>query len=166
MNFNSARRGANDGDAPSTRRSGAYSLRLVEKTLHFGDTTVRFEPPYTCFVEYVGDLNAEVVGQVNAALLEATHGRKYVFLLVDLSRTGIVTDAARQLGMSGMRAMNPRATAVFGADIHRRVIATLITKAAGLLDVRQKGPVCFFAREREARAWLAHIQGDIARRSA
>jgi hypothetical protein len=60
-----------------------------------------------------------------------------------------------------MRALNPRATAVYGADFHVRVIATLITKAASLIDARVKGPVSFFGSERDARGWL----GDIRRRA-
>ena len=101
---------------------------------------------------------------MNSALATASRGVERTFLLVDLSSTGSVTEDARRVAVTGMRALNPQATAVFGADLHHRVIATLITKAAGLLDVRLKGPVCFFVGEKEARAWLTQVRNGYPKR--
>jgi len=117
-----------------------------------------FESPATCFVTYVGDLDADVVAQVNVALEETVRNQKYVDLLVDLSRTGHVSEGVRRLAVGGMLALNPRATAVFGADFHLRVVVSMITKAIRLLHVDLRGQIKFFEREADARAWLADIQ--------
>jgi hypothetical protein len=95
---------------------------------------------------------------MNTALEWVAHRTNYIFLLVDLGRTGSVSETARESAMASMRALNPRATAVFGADFHLRIIATLITKAASLIDPHVKGPVSFFSREKEARDWLAETR--------
>jgi hypothetical protein len=119
---------------------------------------MRFEPPDIGHVTYIGDLNGDIVFNMNAALEWASKRVGHIYLLVDLGQTGDVTDEARVGGLRGMRTLNPRATAVFGADFHVRVIATLITKAASLIDARVKGPVSFFGRESDARAWLGEIR--------
>jgi hypothetical protein len=131
---------------------------LVSYSLRIGDSLMRFEPPDICIVHYIGDLNGDVVFNMNAALEWVARRTGYIYLMVDLGKTGEVTDEARVGGLRGMRALNPRATAVFGADFHLRVIAGLITKAASLIDARVKGPVSFFAREEEARAWISEIR--------
>jgi len=132
--------------------------RLESYTLQIGRSTMRFEPPDIGHVTYIGDLNGDVVLNMNAALEGASKRAGHIYLLVDLANAGDVTDEARVGGLRGMRVLNPRATAVFGADFHVRVIATLITKAASLIDARVKGPVSFFGREKEARAWLGEIR--------
>lgn len=131
---------------------------LVSYSLRIGESLMRFEPPDTCIVHYIGDLNADIVFNMNAALEWVARRTGYIYLMVDLGKTGDVSDEARVGGLRGMRALNPRATAVFGADFHLRVIAGLITKAASLIDARVKGPVSFFAREQEARAWISEVR--------
>jgi hypothetical protein len=117
-----------------------------------------FEPPDTCFVTYVGDLDADVVERMNAALEETVRDHQPIDLLVDLSRTGQVPELVRRHALGGMLALNPRATAVFGADFHLRVVVSMITKAIRLLHVDLRGQIRFFEREAEARAWLAEIK--------
>lgn len=121
-----------------------------------------FEPPDTCFVTYVGDLDVDVVTRMNAALQETVRAHRPVDLLVDLSRTGQVTESVRRHAVGGMLALNPRATAVFGADFHLRVVVSMITKAIRLLHVDLRGQIKFFEREAEARAWLAEIKRNEA----
>lgn len=152
---------------PMSTFDAPVSLRLYRRgsdleSLTVGSSFMRFEPPDTCFVKYVGDLAGEDVNTMNDALERVASEHPTFFLLVDLSRTGAVSESARRYGVKGMRAMNPCGTAVFGADLHRRVVATLITKAASLIDARIKGPVRFFGGEAEARAWLAHLRDTAA----
>jgi len=148
-------------EVPLREESPFSHNRLESYTLQIGRSLMRFEPPDITYVQYVGNLTGDVVFNMNSALEWASKRVGHIYLLVDLGRAGEVTDEARVGGLRGMRALNPRATAVFGADFHVRVIATLITKAASLIDARVKGPVSFFGSEREARAWL----GDIRRRA-
>jgi len=117
-----------------------------------------FEPPDTCFVTYVGDLDADIVARMNAALEETVRRHKPVDLLVDLSRTGQVMELVRRHAVGGMLALNPRATAVFGADFHLRVVVSMITKAIRLLHVDLRGQIKFFECEADARAWLAEVK--------
>ncbi|MDI1449012.1 STAS/SEC14 domain-containing protein [Polyangium sp. 6x1] len=132
-----------------------------------GSSRMCFEPPDTCFVTYVGDLDADVVVRMNAALEETVRHRQPVDLLVDLSRTGQVSELVRRHGVFGMLALNPRATAVFGADFHLRVVVSMITKAIRLLHVGLRGQIRFFEREADARAWLAEVKRkDKLQRSA
>ncbi len=139
-------------ESPLSRARGeSYSLQI-------GRSFMRFEPPDVGFVSYVGDLTGDVVVKMNTSLEWASKRVGYIYLMVDLGRAGEVSEEARVGGLRGMRALNPRATAVFGADFHVRVIASLITKAASLIDARVKGPVSFFAGEREARVWLNEIR--------
>jgi hypothetical protein len=143
--------------------SGPYRGGHDAESVTIGLSFMRFEAPDTCFVNYIGDLDGEIVSAMNSALVRISSRLARFFLLVDLSRTGVVSDVARRSGVSGMRALNPCGTAVFGADFHRRVIATLITKAAAVIDARIKGPVSFFAREAEARVWLGHLRRNVPR---
>ncbi|MDI3282180.1 STAS/SEC14 domain-containing protein [Polyangium sp. 15x6] len=132
-----------------------------------GSSRMCFEPPNTCFVTYVGDLDADVVARMNAALEETVRHRKHVDLLVDLSRTGQVTELVRRHAVGGMLALNPRATAVFGADFHLRVVVSMITKAIRLLHVGLRGQIKFFEHEMDARAWLAEVKRkELMQRSA
>ncbi|MDI1432545.1 MULTISPECIES: STAS/SEC14 domain-containing protein [Polyangium] len=124
----------------------------------FGSSRMCFEPPNTCFVTYVGDLDADIVARMNAALEETMRRHEPVDLLVDLSRTGQVTELVRRHAVGGMLALNPRATAVFGADFHLRVVVSMITKAIRLLHVDLRGQIKFFDREADARAWLAEVK--------
>lgn len=117
-----------------------------------------FEPPDTCFVTYVGDLDADIVTRMNGALAHEARHRKSVDLLVDLSRTGQVPERVRRHAAIGMLVLNPRATAVFGADFHLRVVVSMITKAIRLLHVDLRGQIKFFDREADARAWLAEVK--------
>ncbi|MDI1475083.1 STAS/SEC14 domain-containing protein [Polyangium sp. y55x31] len=123
-----------------------------------GSSRMCFEPPDTCFVTYVGDLDADVVARMNAVLEETTRHRRSVDLLVDLSRTGQVSERVRRHAAFGMLLLNPRATAVFGADFHLRVVVSMITKAIRLLHVDLRGQIKFFDRETDARAWLAEVR--------
>lgn len=128
---------------------------------------MRFEPPGTCFVTYVGDLDARVVAGMNAVLEATARSRTHIDLLVDLSRTGQVSELVRRHAVGGMLVLNPRATAVFGADFHLRVVVSMITKAIRLLHVDLRGQIKFFEGEAEARAWLDEVERrDKMQRSA
>ena len=146
------------GEFGTREESPLSRVRPESYSLQIGRSSMRFEPPDVGIVSYVGDLTGDIVLNMNSALEWASKRVGYIYLLVDLGRTGEVTEEARVGGLRGMRALNPRATAVFGADFHVRVIASLITKAASLIDARVKGPVSFFASEREARVWMNEIR--------
>jgi hypothetical protein len=138
----------------------------TDKLFVIGSSVMSFEPPDTCFVTYVGDLDADVVSRMNAALTEVAGGRDPLYLLVDLSHAGRVSEFGRRYGAGGMLALNPRATAVFGADFHLRVVVTMIMRATRLLRFDLNGPVHFFKRENEARTWLDEMRGARLGRSA
>jgi len=103
---------------------------------------------------------------MNTVLEGLTNGCDSMYLLVDLSRVGRVSELGRKQGADGMLALNPRATAVVGADFHLRVVVTMITRATRLLHFGLRGPVRFFAREDEARAWLDEMKSLSLDRSA
>lgn len=133
---------------------------LSQMTMWSGASTLRIEPPNLCIVTYVGMLDVQVIEKMNAHLLDAARRICPLYLIVDLSRVGTVTQLGRRQGAGGMLALNPAATAVIGASFHMRVVVEMITKAAKLLNVGLEGPVDFFASEKEARAWITRRQQE------
>ena len=132
----------------------------TDTKVHIGASTLRVELPSICLVTYVGVLDVEVIGKMNKALMDYASQIRPLYLIVDLSRTGTVTQLGRRHGAVGMLSLNPAATAVIGASFHMRVIVELITKAAKLLNTGLQGPVEFFANERDARTWMTRLQKE------
>lgn len=126
--------------------------------VRIGASTLRVELPNIYLVTYVGVLDVEVIGKMNKALMEYAGQIRPLYLIVDLSRTGTVTQLGRRHGAGGMLALDPTATAVIGASFHMRVIVELITKAAKLLNTGLHGPVKFFTNESDARTWMTRLQ--------
>ena len=137
---------------------------ILPYSVQIGESSMRFEPPDICLVSYIGDLDDYTVSRMNAALERVAKRIGYIYMLVNLGDVRMVSNEAKAGGLRGMHALDPRATAVFGASLHLRVIAGLITKAASLIDARVRGPVCFFAGEQEARAWLSTIRSRMGAR--
>jgi hypothetical protein len=137
-----------------------YQIASTNTTVRIGASTLRIESPSTCIVTYVGILDVDVIGRMNKALMDMARRIRPIFLVVDLSRTGTVTQLGRRHGAGGMLALNPAATAVIGATFHMRVVVEMITKAAKLLNTGLNGPVAFFANEMEARAWITRLQKE------
>jgi hypothetical protein len=135
-------------------------ITSTNTTFRIGASTLRFESPSTCAVEYVGILDVDVIEQMNKALMDTSRRIHPLFLIVDLSRTGTVTQLGRRQGAGGMLALNPAATAVIVASFHMRVVVEMITKAAKLLNAGLKGPVELFANEKDARAWITQLQKE------
>ena len=133
---------------------------VTDTKVRIGASTLRVEMPSMCIVTYVGILDVEVIGKMNKALMEHAGEIRPLYLVVDLSRTGTVTQLGRRHGAGGMLALNPAATAVIGASFHMRVVVELITKAAKLLNTGLRGPVEFFANERDARTWMTRLQKE------
>jgi hypothetical protein len=129
-------------------------------TVHIGSSTLRIEPQNLCLVTYVGVLDTDIIGRMNAALMDAAQRLPAVFLIVDLSRVRTVTQLGRRHGASGMLVLDPAATAVISGSFHMRVVVEMITKAAKLLNKGIRGPVEFCATEAEARAWITRQRKD------
>src|SRR5262245_969873 len=68
---------------------------LMSHVVHIGASYMRFEPPDTCLIAYVGELEGDDVAQMNASIELVARSVGYVYMLVDLSRTGDVSPDAR-----------------------------------------------------------------------
>lgn len=106
------------------------------------------------FAEFIGDLAAEHMPELNAMNSRYAQRNGYLLVLVDASSAGTMTPAARRMSVEGGRALNSRsATAIFGTSLMTRTVATLLFKAVALLS-RQSTSLEFFKTEAAARAWL------------
>lgn len=120
-----------------------------------GGSFIRFEPPDTCFVVFVGDVDASLMRAMNEELWRAAHDKPYIFLLQDHSRAGPMSPEARKLAVDGTRNLRVAGAASFGASFTMRVILSLLARAHTLFR-KETGQVLYFFRdEAEARAWIA-----------
>lgn len=110
--------------------------------------------PDLYFAEFVGDLRAEHMPELNAVGNRYVRQNGYKLILVDATRAGTMTPEARRMNIDNLR-KNPglSATAVFGTSMVTRTMVTLLFKAMDLLSGRE-ATVAFFKTEAEARAWL------------
>ncbi len=106
------------------------------------------------FVECIGDVTAEHMPAFFALTKRYTQKNGYVLALVDASRMGTMSPEARRLSVAyGKQDPGRRATAIFGASLVTRTLATLLFKAIALITQRASESA-FFKTEAEARAWL------------
>jgi len=118
----------------------------MEYTLQMGDDGI-------LRARFVGDVDQEGwYDYANAyqAYLEAAPPGQPLHFLVDASRLGKMSAAARKLVLASFRNPDPRVgrTAMLSASPYARVLVGFILKATGRDDIR------FFASEEEALAWL------------
>jgi hypothetical protein len=129
-------------------RIGASSLRIIESQ-------------NLCLVTYVGILDVGIIDQMNSALIATARRLRPLYMIVDLSRAGTVTQLGRRHSAGGMLALDPAATAVVGASFHMRVVVEMIVKASKFLHTGLNGPVEFFSSEKEARSWVTQLQQNV-----
>lgn len=125
--------------------------------LEIGLHRVEIEPPDTCVVRFVGDLDAVEVSRILDAFEGLAAGRARAYLLLDIRRLGQISPEARRV--SGMRQLPPSyaGLVLFGGSFQQQLMAKLATTAGWLLRGRYLGkpkPACV-DDERAARAWLS-----------
>jgi hypothetical protein len=102
-------------------------------------------------------------GIVDGEHLEVTHPRSvaaarqygYAMTLIDARKATAMSASARRTA-AALNRSDPilSASAIFGANLLTRTLATLLWRAVALLTA-QKSDLAFFETEAEARAWLA-----------
>lgn len=105
-------------------------------------------------IEIVGDLSAEHMPIFLD--LAAQYGREcgYVLVLVNCLRAGTMHPEARRLAIAFRKHSTARsATAISGAGLATRTVATLLFNAMALVTGKESA-VSFFKHESEARLWL------------
>ena len=99
----------------------------------------------------IGDQDGEDVGNLRKdleSLLEAATEAEPVRLVVDSSRSGKTSSAARRIYVELGRDPRLGKTALVGARRYSRLLATFVIKATG------RDNIGFFDSEEEALAWL------------
>jgi hypothetical protein len=131
-----------------------------------GGSFIRWEPPDICFLALVGDISApdmrRLAGEVTSSAFTSAKSQPYILGLIDMSRVGAFDPSARAEARTASNKIRIRGTAVFGADFHVRVIATLVHTAFSVLNKLHDHPIRFFETEAEARAWLSDRRTQIA----
>ncbi|AKT42200.1 uncharacterized protein CMC5_064230 [Chondromyces crocatus] len=124
-----------------------------------GAHSIRFEAPDLVFLRVVGDVSPDQLTHLFAALRRLSSRAGGVCWLIDMTHLGemplATRKAARWHGLDGQL----HATAMFGASLLQRAMATL-TIHAGRLSNRGNGhhKTRFFTSESEARAWLDGVR--------
>jgi hypothetical protein len=134
-----------------------------------GEIIYRWEPPDTSFITYIGHIGGDDMRRLVETSRPFSAGKKYVLLLVDLSRLGHVSPEARAIsktqsrkGPAGQEGPTPlRGIATFGASFHFRAIANIGFRAYNLLTRQTDNPVRFFDTEAAARTWLAERRQEL-----
>lgn len=121
---------------------------------------ILWEPPDIVFMAFIGDIFESEMRWLTTESTLLGNANPDPFVLVDLSRIGSVSPEARVVAKFAGKGARVRATAVFGASFHHRVIATLVNRAARMLNGGSHHPIEFFATEAEARAWIAQRRGQ------
>ena len=120
-----------------------------------GKSVISREGADICRWSFVGDISAEEMRRLLAIQKSLMEGCDRVLLIIDMSKTGSVSADARKVGAepSNVKVIG---TAIFGASLHIRMIAKLVTTASAVLRKasHEESPVRFFETEKEALAWL------------
>jgi hypothetical protein len=124
------------------------------------ESSVAFEPPDVVVWTLVGDIGLNMLLELREEQERIAKGWPYVLVLLDVSRVGSVSAAARTEA-TRKRDTTPRGIAYVGASFHLRVLATLLSKAASLLNKISEDPPRFFATKAEAFAWLEERRRQI-----
>ena len=133
-----------------------------------GASFVRREALDICRWTFIGDISGDEMRRLLAAQKAVMTGSPRLLLLIDLSRVGSVSPEARKAGAAN-DANNPEekalGTAIFGASLPVRMLATLVTMAGSVLRKLKStdSPVRFFETEREALAWLSERRAEVVK---
>jgi hypothetical protein len=122
-----------------------------------------FEPPDVCVWTLVGDVGLKTMTELYAEQERIAKGRPYVLVLVDVSGMASVSSEARAEAARRRDVMVQRGVAFVGASFHLRVLATLVSRAANLLNNIRDNPTRFCATKAEAFAWFEERRREIAR---
>jgi hypothetical protein len=134
-----------------------------------GEIIYRWEPPDTSFITYIGHITGDHMRKLVEVSSPFSAGKKYILLLVDLSRLDHVSREAREIskaqsrkGPAAQGGPTPlRGIATFGASFHFRAIANIGMRAYNLLTGQTDNPTRFFDTEAAARAWLAERRNEL-----
>jgi hypothetical protein len=126
-------------------------------------SAVVFELPDIVLWTLVGDVGLELMRELYDEHVQLAKDKRYVFSLVDVARLGSMSSEARTEAARKQEDLKAHGTAYIGASFHHRVLATLATKAANLLQRRNDNPMRFFATKAEALAWFAERRREIER---
>ncbi|AUX41733.1 uncharacterized protein SOCE26_031560 [Sorangium cellulosum] len=113
----------------------------------------RPEPPDVLVLIIVGDVLIEDARVIMDALVAFGQGRPLTFALVDLSRMGTMSLEARKHVAHTQFATRHGGTAVFGAGLVQRMLASLVVRAYNLIHPNGYD-IAFFDSEAAARAWI------------
>lgn len=129
-----------------------------------GASAVRREALDICRWTFVGDISGDEMRRLFEVQKEVMKGAPHLLLLIDLSRVGNVSPEARKVGAANNLEEKALGTAIFGASLHVRMLATLVTMAGSVLRKLKAtdSPVRFFETEREALAWLNERRAEAA----
>jgi hypothetical protein len=129
---------------------------------HMGQIFIHEEPHDIFVVRYVGDISGADVAEMHEDLGRRMAGKSHGFMLGDIHDLGHVSADGRRAGAELLRALPLRGSAVIGANVHWRAIATLIFKAVKVLNKSFDNPVRFFDTKAQALEWLAERRLEIA----
>jgi hypothetical protein len=147
-------------------RVGEHILRNEPTDICIGKHVVRTEPPDVFIVEFVGDLSLDEMRRIFAEQKQFEAGKEYILLLSDMSNAGSVSAEARKIIPTESKGTVCRGMAIYGASFHVRVLATLVTTAARLLNKFSNYPTHFFDTEAQAREWLKERRMSILQRTS
>lgn len=132
--------------------------------LRVGPHLFRWEEPDIGYISYCGNLDGPAMGELSEQSRRFTVGQPCVFLLVDMSRVGKVSAAARQQSAKGSKDLNLRGIAVIGASTPLRLLAGVVARAIDVLNRNTDNPTRFFETEAEARSWIAARRALVGQR--
>lgn len=126
---------------------------------------IRFEEPDVAYWCLTGDVTVDDLRGIYDLQLKFCKDKPYILLLVNVREIRSISADARKLAAEGptpgKTVMPVRASAVFGASFHFRVIGTLIAKAAHLIHRGEDNPTRFFENEADARTWFVKRRLEI-----
>lgn len=111
---------------------------------------------------YVGDSSGEDMRWLLDLVLTVEAEVGPVVNLIDARQAGTLSSDARRVASTHPASKQGRATAIFGASLAVRTLATLVARATDLVRGQPQN-LALFRTEAEARSWLASMQ-DRARK--
>jgi hypothetical protein len=138
----------------------------MSEDICIGEHVVRTEPPDIFIVEFIGDLSVDELRRIFAEQKRFEAGKEYILLLSDMSNGGSISPEAREIIPTESKGTVCRGMAIFGASFHVRVLATLVTTAARVLNKISNYPTRFFDTEAQAREWLNERRMSMTQRAS
>jgi hypothetical protein len=130
----------------------------------FGDHLVWFEEPDTLVLEVHGDIHGDEARRITAKQAGVAEGRRYLFLLIDMTGFTSISPEARRTFAEPSKTMPPMVVVFFRASFRARVMAELVFRITNLfgkhphrLRISDDGAA--------ARAYLAEVRPSYARRT-